>query len=81
MGLQSSAIELGMNRRGKPVNSCVVVPADLPNVKPTAKGRLTDNDQFGVSMLRRALSKQPVPLPCTSDYPQHIRRCRVRVAR
>ena len=62
-------IELGKNRRGKQVNSCVIVPVETPDIKITAKGKLSDKEQLGISMLRRALSKHAEMLPSASDYP------------
>jgi hypothetical protein len=66
-------IELGTNRRGKPVTSCVVVEAEKPNGTAGQNGtkgpKLPDGASLAMRALVAALGKAGAKLPPTSDYP------------
>lgn len=65
-------IELGLNRRKKPVTSCVVIDgADRPD-NLTRTARRSPAAQLAFSILRRALSKHGKPGPATADYPPAV---------
>lgn len=49
------AVELGHNRRGKPVTSCVVVPVDTPATQTSAGTILTNNEVIGLRTLDQAM--------------------------
>ena len=65
-------VELGTNRRGKPVTSCVVVDAEKPSGQTTGQNRskLPDGASLAMRALVGALAKAGAKLPPTSDYPR-----------
>ncbi len=65
-------VELGKNRRGKPVTSCVVVEADAPEGRDktgTGQTKLPPNAIIGVRALKLAMSQASAKLPPLDDYP------------
>jgi hypothetical protein len=66
-------VELGTNRRGKAVTSCVVVERDKPVGEAGKKGKgrkLSPAAQLGMRALIAALSHSGAKLPPTKDYPR-----------
>lgn len=65
-------VTLGMNRRGKPVTSCVVRPVDGTDGVTDEKKRrvtLTANALLGLRALGIAIDKEGAPLPPLAEYP------------
>lgn len=66
-------IELGTNRRNKPVASCVVTEVEKPSGqtgRDSKKSRLPDGASLAMRALISALSKAGAKLPPTADYPR-----------
>lgn len=65
-------IELGQNRRGKSVTSCVVVDAELAKEdrdSGTKRDRLPPNAALGMRALSAVMSSSAAKLPPLSEYP------------
>lgn len=59
-------VELGVNQRGKPVTSCVVVPVDEAI---GTRARLTTRERRALDVLRNSLADQGQPAPRTGQFP------------
>lgn len=66
------SVQLGENRRGKPVTSCVVVDSETPPAfgEGSVKAeKLPSNASLGMRALMAALTRSAVKLPNLPDYP------------
>jgi hypothetical protein len=65
------SIQLGINKRGKPVTSCVVVETETVEAveKTTRSGKLPANAELGLRALKVAMSVKSAKLPPLPDYP------------
>lgn len=61
-------VELGQNRHGEVVTTCVVAPSDDQLAVPV-RTRLSKSSQIAADLLRRAQDKYGRPLPAGLDYP------------
>jgi hypothetical protein len=66
-------IELGNNRRGKPVTSCVVIETEIIGTETGQLGqsRVPPNGAIGLRALKIAMSQNSAKLPPTSEYPEN----------
>lgn len=63
--------ELGQNRHGEAVTTCIVKPVEAGETKQKSRvSRLNTNAELGLRALEIALSKKGALLPPTSDYPR-----------
>ena len=63
-------VELGTNRRGKSVTSCVVVETEPDKATGHDRTKLPDGAALAMRALIGALSKAGAKLPPTADYPR-----------
>lgn len=63
--------ELGQNRHGEAVTTCIVQPVEAAEKKQKSRiSRLNTNAELGIRALDIAMSKRGALLPPTSDYPK-----------
>jgi hypothetical protein len=67
-GFTLSVAELGTNRHGESVTTCLVAPCDPPAKKAKEK-RLNPGAALAVRALRTAMDKSGAYLPATQEYP------------
>jgi hypothetical protein len=66
-------VELGLNRRGKPVTSCVVDVPEGDEVPAATPARLPDSVQQAMTALSEAMAKASHPAPAGPDFPPNTR--------
>ncbi len=70
-GFKLDVVELGQNRRGKPVTTCLVTP--IEGVTAATKQRrntpMSDNTKMGLLAFDKAVTVSGAFLPNTSEYP------------
>ncbi len=70
-GFKLEVVELGQNRRGKPVTTCLVTPIEDVTA-PTKQRRntpMSDNTKMGLLAFDKAVTISGAYLPNTSEYP------------
>ena len=65
-------VELGNNRRGKSVTSCVVVPTDEERTEASRKPPMTGGTRVALDALRKAINAGGAPLPTSNHVPPNV---------
>jgi len=74
IGFRLQAVTIGERDDGKPITSCVVVPADAPAVRQGAKAiTLTPQAKVALQALRYALAEYGEPAPGILELPMGLR--------
>jgi len=71
-GFKLRTVELGTNRRGKPVTSCVVEPVDGSAPKAGANRELTGNNKLALVALRQAIAARGIRRTGDPDIPSSV---------
>jgi len=71
-GFKLRTVELGTNRRGKPVTSCVVEPVDGSAPKAGTNRELTGNNKLALVALRQAIAARGVRRTGDPDIPSSV---------
>ena len=71
-GFKLRTVELGTNRRGKPVTSCVVEPVDGSAPKAGANRELTGNNKLALVALRQAIAARGIRRTGDPDTPSSV---------
>jgi AAA domain len=75
-GFKLEQIELGTNREGRVVTTCVALETDPPH-GAGKKRKLGPNEQILFDALVKAIANQPDPPPPSPEIPAHVRGCSI----